>query len=71
MEFHEFKVYTDGKMRKFIFNYVLDGLVYLENKLFDYIIIDDEEKVTCDQITYKIQQLNDYCWKMYGYKYDK
>lgn len=65
------KVYTNGVMTQYYFNVLLDGLVWLERQLFDYIIIDNDEKVTCDEISLYIDKLNTYCSTVYGYKHDR
>lgn len=67
----DIKLYYNNTMRQFYFNVLLDGLLYLENKLFDYIIIDNEITVSCDGISAYIDKLNAYCKEIYGYSYNR
>ena len=64
-------LYHNGSMRIFYFNNLLDGLIWLENKLFDYIVIDNETTVKCEDISHYIDKLNTYSKKTYGAYYTR
>lgn len=64
------ELYINGKrVQEFIFYNLLDGLMYImrNNIKFDYIVVDNETRVSRCQFRRYIQTINEHCWKIYGY----
>lgn len=57
-------------IRKFYFYELLDGLVYIKNIDFDYIIVDDELTVKKFEFRRYLKTINDYYKKVYGVCYE-
>ena len=61
---HELTLIMEGRL--------LDALMHIVRKhlKFDYIIIDDEDKISSCQFRRYVTTINDYCKKVCGYWYD-
>ena len=61
---HELNLFIDGRL--------LDALMHIvhDHLDFDYIIVDDEDKIDKCQFRRYIRTINDYCRKVCGYWYE-
>ena len=70
------KLYTNNvlthELTLIVEGHLLDALMHIvRNHLkFDYIIVDDSDKISSCQFRKYVQTINDYCRKVGGYWYD-